>query len=186
MVRRTASAGPAPGSDLLEGLPDELREFGKRWLAAWSARSPDRIAELCTEDVIWEDPALEAPRNGREAVRQLLHETFRAFPDLTFGLTEPPFVAPDGASAAVAWRVTGTSLGPLDPPGLAPTGRPFTLEGVDLYDIRDGCIARMRTRYDVLESLRQMGVAPARGSAAERLLLGMQRTAARFFRKNAE
>jgi steroid delta-isomerase-like uncharacterized protein len=172
----------ATDSALLDSLPDELREFGERWLAAWGARSPDRIADLCTDDVVWDDPALDAPRVGRAAARALLAETFRAFPDLTFALTEPPCVSADGARAAVAWRASGTMTGPLEPPGLAPTGRRFELEGVDLYDLRDGLVARMRTHYDVLGWLRQIGAAPARGGWLERSLIGLQRRAMRLRR----
>ena len=36
----------------------------------------------------------------------------------------------------------------------------------------------MTTRYDVLEWLRQIGAAPARDSAAERMLLAAQRLSA--------
>jgi steroid delta-isomerase-like uncharacterized protein len=163
---------------LLEGLPGELREFGERWLAAWASRAPERITSLCTEDVAWEDPALTAPLRGRAAVNEFLADTFRAFPDLAFTLTDEPCLSPDGRRVAVPWRVSGTMLGPLTPPGLAPTRRRFQLEGVDLYQLRDGLVARMTTRYDVLEWLRQIGAVPARDSAAERALLGVQRLSA--------
>jgi steroid delta-isomerase-like uncharacterized protein len=160
-------------------LPAEIRDFGERWLAAWGSRSPDRIVALCTEEVLWEDPALDTPLRGRVAVRTLLAETFRAFPDLEFTLVEAPCLSPDGTLAAVAWKVSGTMLGPLDPPGFGPTGRRLELEGVDLYDFRDGLISRMRTRYDVLEWLRQMGAAPPRGGRVERMLMRAQRLLAR-------
>lgn len=160
---------------LLDEMPPELRDFGERWLAAWASRSPERITGLCTEDVFWDDPALATPLRGRAAVRDFLAESFRAFPDLQFTLTEPPLASPDSARVAVPWKVAGTMLGPLDPPGLAPTGRGFALEGVDLYEFRGGEICRMTTRYDVLTWLREVGALPARDSAAERLALGVQR-----------
>jgi steroid delta-isomerase-like uncharacterized protein len=168
--------------ELFQALPADVREFGERWLAAWASRSPARIAALCSDDVLWEDPALAAPARGRAAVEQLLAETFRAFPDLTFELTDAPCLSADGERAAVAWLASATMTGPLEPPGLAPTGRRFRIEGVDLYDLRAGELARMRTRYDVLDLLRQLGLAPARGATSERLLLALQRGAVRVLR----
>jgi hypothetical protein len=44
----------------------------------------------------------------------------------------------------------GTMTGPLDPPGLA--GRAIEVEGVDLWTMRDGRIARHRAFYDNNES----------------------------------
>ena len=116
-------------------------------------------------------------------MRTLLEETFRAFPDLTFEVTETPLVARGDRAAAVVWRATGTMTGVLEPPGLAATGRRFVLEGVDLYDVRDGLLARMRTRYDVLDWLRQMGAAPSRGGGTERALLALQRFGTRVVRR---
>jgi len=176
------ATAPATGN-FLEDLPRELRDFGERWLAAWASRSPERISRLCTEDVVWDDPALEEPVRGRLAVSEFLETTFRAFPDLEFTLTERPLLTPGLERAAVPWVVTGTMLGALDPPGLAPTGRSFALEGVDLYELRNGLVSRMTTRYDVLTWLRGVGAVPDRGSSVEHLLMRLQRTFARLRRR---
>jgi steroid delta-isomerase-like uncharacterized protein len=172
-------AAPAPAA-VLADLPQELREFGERWLAAWASRSPERITALCTEDVVWDDPALEEPARGRPAVIEFLESSFRAFPDLEFTLTERPLVSPGLERVAVPWKVSGTMLGALDPPGLAPTGRSFALEGVDLYELRDGLVRRMTTRYDVLTWLREIGALPARGSSVEGALMRLQRAVTRL------
>ena len=37
------------------------RDFADRWQKAWNARMPERVTELCTEDVSWEDPLTERP-----------------------------------------------------------------------------------------------------------------------------
>jgi steroid delta-isomerase-like uncharacterized protein len=168
---------------MLHELPPELHGFAERWLDAWNRRDPRAIAMLCVEDVSWEDPALPEPLRGRSAVTELLEATFRAFPDLEFRLTEPPLVSGDQARAAVPWKVTGTMRGDLDPPGLGATGRRLALEGVDLYDLREGLIVRMRTRYDVLSSLRQLGAAPPAAGLAERALLRAQRLVSRVGRR---
>jgi len=159
-----------------------VRGFVARWVEAWNARDADRLLALCTPDVEWEDPAFPAPARGGDAVRQYLAETWQIFPDLSFSVPEPPLLATEGGQAAQVWRLTGTFLGP-SPPGFAPTGKRVDQLGVDLYEFRDGLLARYRTLYDVAETARQMGLTPARGSRAERAAAFLQRTSMRLRRR---
>jgi len=77
----------------------------------------------------------------------------------------------------------GMMTGLLDPPGFAPTGRAMEIEGVDLWTMRDGRIARYRAFYDMNEVARQLGIAPASGSRAERAMVWLQRVQARLMRR---
>ena len=61
--------------------------------------------------------------------------------------------------------------GPLDPPGFAPTGRSMEVEGVDLWTMRDGRIARYRAFYDINDLARQLGHRAAAGSRAEKAMV---------------
>jgi hypothetical protein len=83
----------------------------------------------------------------------------------------------------VPWRMLGTHTGPIDPPGFAPTGKPFVLEGVDHWTFRDGLVAVYRADYDLNGLLRQLGIAPRPGSAGERAMVLMQRAGARLKRR---
>jgi hypothetical protein len=74
----------------------------------------------------------------------------------------------------------GTMSGPLDPPGFAPTGRSMEVEGVDLWTMRDGRIARYRAFYDVNDLARQLAIAPSPGSRAEQAMVRLQRLQARM------
>ena len=73
----------------------------------------------------------------------------------------------------------GTHTGPLDPPGFAPTGRRWELDGVDLHEYRDGRVSRLRIAFDMLSATRQLGLMPEAGSRAESALAMAQRSAAR-------
>lgn len=55
--------------------------------------------------------------------------------------------------------------GPVEPPGFAPTGRRMRMDGVDLWTMRDGRIARYHAFYDMTELARQLGIVPPVGSA---------------------
>jgi len=157
--------------------------FVQRWADGWNQHDADALVELCAEDVIWEDPALPEPERGRAAVRDYLLGVWSMLPDLMFELPEPPLIAGEGPRAAQVWRMTGTMLGSDPWAGFAPTGKRVELEGIDLYEFREGLLAHYRGRYDMAETARQLGLAPARGSRAERTMARLQRAAMRLRRR---
>jgi steroid delta-isomerase-like uncharacterized protein len=166
-VRETARAAAAPGERF-------ARDFADRWQKAWNSRVPEQVTALCTEDVSWEDPLTEAPERGHPAVAEYLRSVWRAFPDLEFTWPEGPYASFDGVKLALHWRVTGTMLGPLDPPGFAPTGKRFELDGVDLLELKDGLVHRYVGLFDVRGVAQQVGALPPPGSRGERVAVRLQ------------
>jgi steroid delta-isomerase-like uncharacterized protein len=159
------------------------REFADRWQAAWNSCRPEEVTALCTDDVAWDDPLTERPERGRAAVADYLRNVWRAFPDLHFTWPEGPYASFDGIKLALHWHVTGTMLGPMDPPGFAPTGRRIELDGVDLLEIREGLCSAYTGFFDVQGVARQIGAAPAPGSRGERIAVGFQRLLAEIERR---
>jgi steroid delta-isomerase-like uncharacterized protein len=159
------------------------REFAERWQKAWNSHDPDQVTALCTEDVVWDDPVTERPERGRQPVADYLRSVWRAFPDLTFTWPEGPYASFHGIKLALHWRVTGSMLGPIDPPGFAPTGRRIDLEGVDLLEIRDGLCCAYQGFFDRQAVAQQVGAAPATGSQAERVAVSAQRLLAAIERR---
>jgi len=83
-----------------------------------------------------------------------------AFSDQVYTVTHEVI---DGALVACRWVVTATHSGPYA--GMPSTGRPITLEGMDLFRVVEGQIAELRRYFDLL-ALRQqihgvIGVGPA-------------------------
>ena len=154
-------------------------------LAAWNDHDPGAMGDLITEDIVWEDPALPGPARGVAAVQEFMRGSWVAFPDLCFDETDSPHRTAEGDQVAWRWRMRGTMSGPLDPPGFAATGRSMEVEGVDLWTMRDGRIARYRAFYDMNDVARQLGIVPAPGSAAERGMVALQRLQARLGRRSA-
>jgi steroid delta-isomerase-like uncharacterized protein len=157
-----------------------LRAFTKRYVAAWNACDVDAMAELIADDIMWADPALPEPACGVPAVQEFIRMSFRAFPDLRFSEPDPPHLTAGGEQVAWAWTMEGTMKGSVDPPGFAPTGRRMRVDGVDLWRMRDGRIARYRAFYDATDLARQLGIMPPSGSRAERITVALQRLQARF------
>ncbi|MGH2728878.1 MAG: ester cyclase [Actinomycetota bacterium] len=157
---------------------DWVRDFGLRYAAAWNVRDPDRVAELLDEDIVWREPSLGEPARGLPAVVDVLEKMWRAFPDHRVQFLpwlEDPFISADGGACSVSWVSTGRFTGFMVPPGLAPTGLSFELDGIEVWRFRNERLLTAQSFYDVLGLCRQIGLFPARGSVAEQVAVHLQR-----------
>jgi steroid delta-isomerase-like uncharacterized protein len=141
-----------------------VEEFVERWVSAWNSHQPERLLELMTDDIVYDDSGWPQTMRGHAQVREFVDFIWRAFPDLTFERVGGLLVASDGPRAAFWWRGWGTNTGPIDPPGLPATGKRFEWEGADFEEYRDGKVARLRIVFDMADTFRQMGLLPERDS----------------------
>jgi steroid delta-isomerase-like uncharacterized protein len=154
---------------------DWIRDFIGRWLDAWNSHQADRVLTFLTEDVEIRDDSWPKTMHGHRDVREFLQALWRATPDMTFELLAGPFVIPGEPCASFHWRGRGRFTGPMQPPGFAPTGRAWEVDGVDFQEYRDGRIAKLRVVFDLMTVSRQLGVMPASGSRGERAMAAAQR-----------
>jgi steroid delta-isomerase-like uncharacterized protein len=137
------------------------------YLAAWNARDADRIASFFTGDAAYDDRGAGTLVRGRDEIRAHAARVHTAFPDLNFELVR---AAHGDRFTAGEWRSRMTHRGELD--GLAPSGRVVASGGVDVATLdRDGKITHLVSYYDGAGIMRDLGVLPARGSRAERMLV---------------
>jgi steroid delta-isomerase-like uncharacterized protein len=163
----------------------EAVAVAERIVETWNAQDLPSFFGLLTEDVWWDDPAMPAPAAGADAVRRFIETVLRAFPDFHVAIRPPICVALDGSRCALPWRITGTHVAPLDPPGWAPTNRRAEFDGVDLLEFRGGKVCRITTLFNPVEPASQLlGLTqrPAPGSMQERLVVGLQRLLAAWRR----
>lgn len=158
-----------------QGSIDWIREFVGRWLNAWNSHQADRVLALLTEDAQVRDDSWPKAMHGHAEVREFLMALWGAVPDMTFELIAGPYVLPGEPRSSFHWRGHGTFTGVMDPPGFAPTGRRWEIDGADFHEYRDGRIAKLRVVCDVMSIARQLGVMPASGSRAERAMAAAQR-----------
>ncbi len=153
---------------------------------AWNTRDLGAFLDHLTDDVVWNDPAMSVPARGRHAVSTFSQAVLRAFPDFYYRIRPPVCAAPDASRCAVPWRISGTHLGRLDPPGYGPTGRRAVFEGVDLLEFRGERVCRIDTYFNVLipgEQLLALRLRPAPGSWRERVAVWAQRARAAWVRR---
>lgn len=168
------STSPAAGIDL-----EFLGEFAERWEGAWNSHQPERVLELMTEEIVYDDSAWPQTMRGHGDVRQFLESVWRGMPDLRFELIEGPFPHPTEPAAVSYWKGSGTFTGPLEPPGFAPTGARIEFDGFDLQEYRDGRVCRLRIVTDMLDVSRKLGLMPPQGSRAEKAGAAAQRLGVR-------
>jgi steroid delta-isomerase-like uncharacterized protein len=153
--------------------PEWVEEFAQRWAAAWNSHDPDRLLDLMTEDIVYDDSAWPETMHGHGDVRAFVEMSWRAFPDMRFEPIGEPLISPTRPRAAFWWRGTATNTGPIEPPGLAPTGKRLEFEGADFHEYRDGKVARLRIVFDMADAMVQLGVLPAPGSRGEKLVTAL-------------
>jgi steroid delta-isomerase-like uncharacterized protein len=172
---------------------DEFRTFLARWENAWNTHNLDELETMVTEDIEWEDPAQFGETvHGRAEFRAFSELLFRAMPDVRFEGIGAPYFPTEGDGVALRWRWTGTFTGDMafwgkgfgpNPPAYAPTGRSVDLEGVDIYEFRDGLISRWVIVYDLLGLSQQLGLLPRMDGPMVPLMVRAQRVAARLRRR---
>jgi predicted ester cyclase len=118
---------------------------------AFNANDLARLAKLLAADVI----DYSAPARGRDEVLALFAAFRATFPDAHI-TTEDIISSGD----KVVWRTTttGTHLG--DALGIAPIGRRATWTGIDIFRMREGCIAERWFNVDNLWQFQQLGLLP--------------------------
>jgi len=175
-----------PGDDRGSPRVDEvlLGELLTQAISAFNAHDADGFVALMTEDVVLEHSAAPETMQGRGEVGAFYRESlWKAFPDLSLELADGPFFHADAPRVSLRWLVAGTHTGPLDPPGLAPTGRHVVFDAREIADFRDGLVSRIDLVVDMADAMRQLGVLPLVGSRAERAMAVAQRLRTRVGRR---
>ena len=123
---------------------------------AWNRHDIDGILEFHTEDSVFENHTSGGKAVGHDAIRALLSGVFGTFPDLRFS-TRRAYFRDD--LVVQEWTATATHGNPVSYRGgvLAPTGRTIRWDGMDIFPMREGKIARKDVYASSLDYLRQLG-----------------------------
>jgi predicted ester cyclase len=161
---QAAKNGPTAGSD--------TEAVARRYFEAIAARDVDAAVAL------WAVGGREYVRGqvdvlAPEGVREFIGGLIEAMPDMKMEVVE---TTTEGERCAVRWTLTGTFAGPGALNGVAATGNPLKLEGVDVLTVRDGLVQANDAFSDGLEVARQIGLMPLQDTPLEQGLRGVFNT----------
>ena len=122
------------------------------WAHFTSAHDVERLLELFSLDVVYEDVTLGVINRGNDELRAFVDQFFTRFPDIAMQLTSS-FATP--AYGGAEWVMRGTQAD--DPaPGLAAPRR-FELRGASIVEFAHGKIRRLADYWDRASLLEQLG-----------------------------
>jgi steroid delta-isomerase-like uncharacterized protein len=122
----------------------EQIDLAMRYSAAWARHDPDAIIAMHTEDTVFHMHGMAEPAIGAAATRDAIAALFVQAPDIRFQRKTAYF---GEGHIVTEYVVSGT----VD-------GVPFACDGVDVFQLRDGRIARKDTYLDTITYQRQLGL----------------------------
>lgn len=131
---------------------DEVRDFFTAQQEHWRTRNAGKLADGHAESGVLVSPIFRTV-TGRPAIRASYESLFTIFPDWDYRAER---LLIDGDSVAEPFTATATHVGEFM--GLAGCGRRFEIQGVRLFEMKDGLIAQERRYYDFTGLLIQLGV----------------------------
>jgi steroid delta-isomerase-like uncharacterized protein len=139
----------------------------RSYFEALARRDANGMLEHWSDDGVVDLAPLGILR-GSAQIGAFFRELFAAFADLETTVTR---VAAGQNEVAVEWRMSATFSGePFR--GVAATGRPIEIRGLDLIEIEDGRNVSITSYYDGMAFARGIGLLPPQDSGAERAMKG--------------
>lgn len=126
----------------------------------FNQRKVDLVDQIAVEDYVEHDP-FPGQGNGRGDLKARVQAILGAFDPVRFSIED---VVAEGDRVVVRWSQTGTQSGGFM--GMPPTGRGFTISGIDIHELRDGRMAEHWHVVDQLALLQQLGAIPAPSGAS--------------------
>ena len=175
--------GSSSAASKVQEAAANIHQSGRTRITRTPASEPETVArayfeainarELDAAVAMWADGGRENVRGqvdviAPEGVRAFIGDLLGALPDLRFEIVS---TTTEGERCGVQWRLTGTFAGPGTINGVAPTGHPIALEGLDLLSVRDGLIQGNEAFTDTMTFPRQIGMMPPLGSGAEQRMM---------------
>ena len=139
------------------------REAFERGTETFNAHDIDAFTEVLADEVVFEAPG-GMRGEGKEACAGFFGSWFTAFPDAHVDVHDVHFV---DDVAVEEGTFTGTHEGVLHTPtgDVPPTGRPVSVQYIQVLRFRDGKHVSFHLMFDRLLMLEQLGLVPAPAEA---------------------
>jgi hypothetical protein len=142
-----APAGASPKGDPVSLDSAHLRDFARRYTAAWCSQDPVQVASFFSPNGSLKVNDA-APAVGRPAITDVAKSFMTAFPDMKVLMDD---VSVEGDRAVYRWTLVGTNTGP------GGTGRSVRISGYEEWRIApDKLIAESLGHFDAEDYKRQL------------------------------
>lgn len=121
----------------------------KDWIAAFNQHNVAGIVALYAGDAELFDAGMKRARRGRQEIEQWFEKRFRTMPSISY-ISMSQFFAED--QAVVYWTCRGRTPRLLGQTWLS---RPFQVDGMSLFTLKDGLIIKQQGFYDHLSVVEQ-------------------------------
>ena len=122
----------------------------------WNSGELTKLLTHYNDDIVFVNMAMDERYDGKEAVKKFLAHVFNALPDLELDVTRR---VPKGKYVGEEYHIRGHHRGEFF--GIPPTGKFVDIRCVSMVELRDGKFKEDHFYFDVLNVLRQMGLAPS-------------------------
>ena len=137
-----------------EEIEAKVHEFNER---AMNQHDMAYIEDALSDDAVELNPP-PGFGNDKKAALQIFEMIFAATPDLKGEVLD---VIISGNKAAIRGRYSGTDSGTGQMPGVAPTGKSYSIEGIDVVTIgQDGRFTEHYGLIDMGGMMMQLGLLP--------------------------
>jgi steroid delta-isomerase-like uncharacterized protein len=149
-----ASNAPAPGGNTAEEQQnvEVVRQFVEEVLNKGNLAFID---EHVAPEFVDHNPVPGQPP-GVAGLKQFVQEWRASFPDLNMKIDD---VIAKGDLVVLRSTTTGTHQGTFM--GMAPTQKPFSMEGIDMVRFKDGKVSEHWGQSDMMGMMTQLGMIPA-------------------------
>ena len=116
---------------------NELFDFCKKWLAAWTGNKPEELLKFYHEDAVYIDPAKKEGLKGHKEIGRYFERLLAVYPDWTW---TPVEVFPIDTGVILKWKCS------------IPVDQEIIDEiGLDIVEIEGGKITRNEVYFDRTE-----------------------------------
>jgi steroid delta-isomerase-like uncharacterized protein len=139
---------------------DENKAVVQRWFSDVVSRgdmtSLDEICAVCHPEFEMVRGVVQPAPQGIPGLKDLITSLRTAFPDLSATVEEQ---VAEGDKVVSRVTMSGTHQGEFM--GIPATGKPFTIPGVSIWEVRDGQLISEWVTWDSMSMMQQLGLAPA-------------------------
>ena len=120
----------------------------ERAFAAWNSQDPDKLVDAYSDDIVYEDVPFGPLNDGQVEFRRWAVLCFSIIGDFKL---EAVNTWVENGHGVVEWVWSGVDKDWFK------TGKPFSVRGVSVFEVRKGKISRNKDFYDAAAIMRQVG-----------------------------